>query len=56
VFTLLPWGVASDRVGERVVLAVGLALMGAFVCAAAFVSNAVQLVSRSGSPALQARA
>jgi sugar phosphate permease len=48
VFTLLPWGVASDRVGERVVLAVGLALMGAFVCAAAFVSNAVQLVSLLG--------
>jgi sugar phosphate permease len=48
VLTLLPWGVASDRVGERVVLAVGLALMGAFVCAAAFVSNAVQLVSLLG--------
>ena len=29
VLTLLPWGLAADRVGERAVLAVGLALMGA---------------------------
>src|SRR5207248_2220048 len=42
--TLLPWGLAADRVGERAVLAVGLALMGALVSAAAFVSNAVGLV------------
>ena len=44
VLTLLPWGLAADRVGERAVLAVGLALMGALVSAAAFVSNAVGLV------------
>jgi len=44
VLTLLPWGLAADRVGERVVLAVGMALMGAFVSAAAFVSSAPGLV------------
>jgi sugar phosphate permease len=44
VLTLLPWGVAADRVGERAVLAAGLALMGAFVGATALVSNAVGLV------------
>ena len=44
ILTLLPWGVAADRVGERVVLAVGLGLMGLFVCVAALVSNAVGLV------------
>jgi len=45
VLTLLPWGLAADRVGERVVLAVGMALMGAFVSAAAFVSSAPGLVA-----------
>jgi sugar phosphate permease len=45
VLTLLPWGLAADRVGERVVLAVGIALMGAFVSAAAFVSSAPGLVA-----------
>jgi sugar phosphate permease len=44
ILTLLPWGVAADRVGERAVLAVGLGLMGLFVCVAALVSNAVGLV------------
>jgi MFS family permease len=28
VLTLLPWGLAADRVGERAVLALGLSLMG----------------------------
>jgi sugar phosphate permease len=48
ILTLLPWGVAADRVGERAVLAVGLALMGALVCVAAFVSNLVELVAVLG--------
>ena len=45
VLMLLPWGLAADRVGERVVLAVGMTLMGAFVSAAAFVSSAPGLVA-----------
>ena len=49
VVTLLPWGIAADRVGERVVLALGLALMGALVCAAALTSTAVALVSLLGA-------
>jgi MFS family permease len=34
--TLLPWGLAADRFGERFALAIGLALCGAFLAAAAF--------------------
>jgi sugar phosphate permease len=34
--TLLPWGIATDRVGERLVLFVGLAGCGAALVAAAF--------------------
>ena len=36
VFTLLAWGLLADRVGERVVLAVGLAGCGAGLLVAAF--------------------
>jgi MFS family permease len=34
--TLLPWGLAADRYGERLVLALGLGLCAAFLAAAAF--------------------
>jgi sugar phosphate permease len=34
-FTLLPWGLLADRIGERLVLSVGLASMGLFVAGAA---------------------
>jgi sugar phosphate permease len=34
--TLLPWGLAADRFGERVALAVGLSACAAFLTAAAF--------------------
>jgi MFS family permease len=37
--TLLPWGVAADRFGERIVLAVGLVGCGAALVAAAFASG-----------------
>jgi MFS family permease len=36
VFTLLAWGLLADRVGERVVLATGLAGCGAGLLVAAF--------------------
>ena len=36
VLSLIPWGLATDRVGERVVLVVGLAGCGALLVAAAF--------------------
>ena len=35
VVSLIPWGLAADRVGERVVLVIGLALCGAALFAAA---------------------
>jgi sugar phosphate permease len=35
--SLIPWGLATDRIGERLVLFVGLALAGAALLAAAFV-------------------
>jgi sugar phosphate permease len=45
IFTLLPWGLAADRFGERRSLAVGLAAMGALVAAAAAVDDFIALVS-----------
>ena len=35
VVSLIPWGLATDRVGERIVLVSGLAGCGAFLLAAA---------------------
>src|SRR4051794_35738627 len=35
--SLIPWGLATDRSGERVVLFIGLTLAGAALLAAAFV-------------------
>ena len=37
--TLLPWGLAADRFGERVVLSVGLTASAAFITAAAFAES-----------------
>jgi sugar phosphate permease len=37
--TLLPWGLLADRVGERIVLAIGLGICGALVAAAGQVSE-----------------
>jgi MFS family permease len=37
--TLLPWGLAADRFGERVALALGLAVCAAFLAAAAFADS-----------------
>jgi MFS family permease len=42
--TLLPWGLAADRFGERVVLAVGLTGCAACVAAAAFAPSFTALV------------
>ncbi len=36
LFTLLPWGLLADRIGERRVLGTGLAVCGLFLIAAAF--------------------
>lgn len=44
VFTLLAWGLLADRVGERVVLGVGLAGCGAGLLVAAFASSFAVLV------------
>ncbi len=44
VVTLLPWGLLSDRVGERRVLAGGLTLASMAVAAAAFTTEYVPLV------------
>ena len=38
---LLPWGLATDRIGERVALGVGLAACGVFVALAAFADDVV---------------
>jgi sugar phosphate permease len=43
--TLLPWGMAADRVGERTVLAVGLGACGGFLWLAAHASGPVSLVA-----------
>lgn len=44
IFTLLAWGLAADRYGERVSLASGLAAMGVLVAAAAVVDDFGMLV------------
>ena len=45
VVTLLPWGLLADRVGERRVLATGLAAASVALAAAAFTSGWVALVA-----------
>ena len=37
--TLLPWGLAADRFGERIALTLGLSVCAAFLAAAAFVTT-----------------
>ncbi|HXV57871.1 MAG TPA: MFS transporter [Gaiellaceae bacterium] len=44
VVTLLPWGLLTDRVGERIVLSTGLALAGLALAGAATTSEYVPLV------------
>ena len=44
ILTLLAWGLLADRVGERIVLATGLAGCGAFVVAAGWAESFVTLV------------
>ncbi len=44
MLTLLPWGLLADRLGERLVLAVGLGGCGAALIAAAHADGFVQLV------------
>ena len=44
IFTLLPWGIAADRFGERRSLTVGLTGMGLLVAAAAWVDDFLGLV------------
>jgi sugar phosphate permease len=44
VFTLLPWGLLADRVGERTVVAAGLTGSAAALCGAAFARSFVQFV------------
>lgn len=39
MFTLLPWGLAADRFGERAALALGLAACAVFLAAAAFAGS-----------------
>ncbi len=45
ILTLLPWGLLADRVGERLVLASGLAVSGVLVAAAGWASTFWQLVA-----------
>jgi MFS family permease len=42
--TLLPWGLAADRFGERIVLVLGLAVCAAFLAGAAYARNFWSLV------------
>jgi sugar phosphate permease len=44
ILTLLPWGLLADRVGERIVLASGLAVGGALVAAAGWAHSFATLV------------
>jgi sugar phosphate permease len=48
IFTLLPWGLAADRWGERRALAVGLSAMGLLVAAGAAVDDFYALVGLLG--------
>lgn len=48
IFTLLPWGLAADRFGERLALAVGLTAMGVLVGAAAAVDDFYAFVGLMG--------
>ena len=48
IFTLLPWGFAADRFGERRSLAVGLSAMGLLVGAAAVTDEFLALVALMG--------
>ncbi|MGE5689652.1 MAG: MFS transporter [Pseudomonadota bacterium] len=43
LFTLLPWGILADRIGERLVLASGIGLCGCFLVGAAFAPGWVAL-------------
>jgi sugar phosphate permease len=45
ILTLLPWGLLADRVGERFVLASGLAMSGVLVAAAGWASSFWLLVA-----------
>src|SRR5207247_47202 len=45
ILTLLPWGLLADRVGERIVLAGGLALCGGLVAAAGWAGSFVGLLA-----------
>jgi sugar phosphate permease len=44
ILTLLPWGLLADRVGERIVLATGLAGCGVLAAAAGWASSFAMLV------------
>jgi MFS family permease len=44
IVTLLPWGVLADKVGERLVLAVGLGCCGAALVGAAHAGSFTQLI------------
>jgi sugar phosphate permease len=48
ILTLLPWGLLADRVGERIVLASGLAACGALAVAAGWASSFAVLVALLG--------
>jgi len=45
ILTLLPWGLLADRVGERIVLAGGLALCGVLVAAAGWAGSFLGLLA-----------
>lgn len=45
VFTLLPWGLLADRIGERVVVGIGLSGSAAALYGAAFARSFVELVA-----------
>ncbi len=44
IFTLLPWGLLADRIGERIVLASGLTLCGGLVVAVGWASSFAALL------------
>jgi sugar phosphate permease len=43
LFTLLPWGLLADRIGERVVIATGIGLCGVFLAAASLAGRFLSL-------------